>query len=218
MKLTDEQRIAEGWLLNWMGDFDVVVPANAFDVLRDRLAAHPVADAAEPDKNEDDPELGPCQTTCGFYVRGRPCACAASRRATKGEAKQNSWQALFDRIALELNCLPSSFVDGNEHVFAAIAKLRGNAPEPTVADAAVSPNGDCDAAQLTDWLMTDPQTGEKLRFAGPLEPDFLRFSRVKLEGKSGAVWTLSARLEEGYLTAEERLENIKRAAREAEND
>lgn len=75
-----------------------------------------------------------------------------------------------------------------------------------------------DVRQLAHWLLTDPQTGESLHFAGPLEPDFLRFSRVKLQGKSGAVWTLSARLEEGYLTAEERLANIKRAAQETEND
>lgn len=71
-----------------------------------------------------------------------------------------------------------------------------------------------DVTQLADWLLTDPMTGEQLFFAGPLEPDFLRFSRVKLQSKSGAVWTLSARLEEGYLTPSERLENIKRAARE----
>lgn len=73
-----------------------------------------------------------------------------------------------------------------------------------------------DAAQLADWLLTDPQTGERLHFAGPLEPDFLRFSRVRMQSKSGATWTLSARLEEGYLTAAERLENIKRATRESE--
>ncbi|HDR9153835.1 TPA: hypothetical protein QDB05_000255 [Burkholderia vietnamiensis] len=70
--------------------------------------------------------------------------------------------------------------------------------------------------QLADWLLTDPQTGDSLHFAGPLEPDFLRFSRIKMQSKSGAVWTLSARLEEGYFTAEERLANIKRAAQEAE--
>lgn len=75
-----------------------------------------------------------------------------------------------------------------------------------------------DSQQLADWLLTDPQTGEPLHFAGPLESDFLRFSRVKMQSKSGAVWTLSARLEEGYLTATERLENIKRAAREDAND
>ncbi|ARL57150.1 hypothetical protein [Burkholderia pseudomallei] len=42
-----------------------------------------------------------------------------------------------------------------------------------------------DVRQLAHWLLTDPQTGESLHFAGPLEPDFLRFSRVKLQGKSG---------------------------------
>jgi hypothetical protein len=39
MKLTDGQRLAEGYLLNWMGEFDVVVPTNAFKELRDKLAA-----------------------------------------------------------------------------------------------------------------------------------------------------------------------------------
>jgi len=35
----------------------------------------------QPDANERDPELGPCRDTCGFFVRGRPCTCAASRIA-----------------------------------------------------------------------------------------------------------------------------------------
>lgn len=39
-------------------------------------------------------------------------------------AESATWEGLFDRVALELNCLPSSFVSGNDHVFTAIAKLR----------------------------------------------------------------------------------------------
>lgn len=43
--------------------------------------------------------------------------------AQGADARITSWEALFDRVALALNCLPSSFVDGNDHVFSAIEKL-----------------------------------------------------------------------------------------------
>lgn len=66
--------------------------------------------------------------------------------------------------------------------------------------------------QLADWLLTDPQTGEPLHFAGPLERDLLGLTRVRMESKSGAVWTLTAGLREGYLTASERMQNIREAA------
>jgi hypothetical protein len=71
-----------------------------------------------------------------------------------------------------------------------------------------------DVKQLADWLLTDPQTGEPLHFAGPLERDFLRMSRVKMESKSGGVWTLTAGLKEGYLTAAERMSNLEQVAAE----
>jgi hypothetical protein len=71
-----------------------------------------------------------------------------------------------------------------------------------------------DAKQLADWLLTDPQTGAPLHFAGPLERDFLRMSRVKMESTSGDVWTLTAGLKEGYLTAAERMSNLERVAAE----
>jgi len=71
---------------------------------------------------------------------------------------------------------------------------------------------DRNAAQLCDWLLTDPQSGERLRFAGPLENDFMRLSRVRMESESGSIWTLTAKLEEGYLTASQRMANIKAAA------
>ena len=74
-----------------------------------------------------------------------------------------------------------------------------------------------DAAQLSQWLLTDPETGERLRFAGPLERDFLGLSRVRMESASGAVWTLIAGIKEGYLTASERMENIRLAAAEVPN-
>ncbi|WP_052391756.1 hypothetical protein [Paraburkholderia bannensis] len=71
-----------------------------------------------------------------------------------------------------------------------------------------------DAAQLTDWLLTDPQSGSKLRFAGPLERDLLGLSRVRMENERGEAWTLTAGLHEGYLTAAERMANIRAAAKE----
>jgi hypothetical protein len=57
-------------------------------------------------------------------------------------AAPNPWEALFDRVALELNCLPSSFADGNEHVFQAIEKLR-------TAPAAALEKGD---GRDAEWL------------------------------------------------------------------
>jgi len=74
-----------------------------------------------------------------------------------------------------------------------------------------------DAEQLSQWLLTDPETGERLRFSGPLESDFLGLSRVKMESASGAVWTLTAGIKEGYLTASERMGNIRRAAADSPN-
>jgi hypothetical protein len=71
-----------------------------------------------------------------------------------------------------------------------------------------------DTKQLADWLLIDPQTGEPLHFAGPLERDFLRMSRVKMESKSGDVWTLTAGLKEGYLTSAERMANLEKVAAE----
>lgn len=71
-----------------------------------------------------------------------------------------------------------------------------------------------DTKQLADWLLIDPQTGEPMHFAGPLERDFLRMSRVKMESKSGDVWTLTAGLKEGYLTSAERMANLEKVAAE----
>lgn len=69
-----------------------------------------------------------------------------------------------------------------------------------------------DAEQISSWLLTDPETGERLRFAGPLEKDFFGLSRVRMETASGSVWTLTAGLTEGYLSAAERMANIHLAA------
>ncbi|MDQ7981938.1 hypothetical protein QYH69_32460 [Paraburkholderia sp. SARCC-3016] len=68
-----------------------------------------------------------------------------------------------------------------------------------------------DKKQLADWLLVDPETGAKLTFAGPLERDFLGLSRVKMTSEDGAVWTLTAGLKEGYLTASERMANLRKA-------
>jgi hypothetical protein len=76
-----------------------------------------------------------CVNTCNFYNKNRPCECPAP------QSDATSWEALFDRVALELNCLPSSSVDGNEHVFHAIEKLRAAQPvEQTEKSAATARN------------------------------------------------------------------------------
>ncbi|KWD49699.1 hypothetical protein WL67_20895 [Burkholderia ubonensis] len=60
-----------------------------------------------------------------------PIGAVAEEAVTAGG---NPWEALFDRVALELNCLPSSFVNGNDHVFAAIAKLRSGTRVASLTD------------------------------------------------------------------------------------
>ena len=110
-----------------------------------------------------------CVNTCNFYNKNRPCECPAP------QSDATSWEALFDRVALELNCLPSSSVDGNEHVFQAIAKLRAAltaekvAAEPTnipfsayrlkVAEeccerlmSACTDSGCPDGVNMADWI------------------------------------------------------------------
>lgn len=66
-----------------------------------------------------------CVNTCNFYNKNRPCECPAP------QSDAAAWEAIFDRVALELNCLPSSSPDGNEHVFHAIAKLRAASTQAT---------------------------------------------------------------------------------------
>jgi hypothetical protein len=95
-------------------------------------------------------------------------------------------------------------------ILALIDRLERAEATPTPqADAAPSR----DVAQLADWLLIDPQTGKRLTFAGPLERDFLGMSRVKMASADGEnVWTLTAGLKEGYLTADERAANLSRIA------
>ncbi|MBR8083111.1 hypothetical protein KDX23_10180 [Burkholderia vietnamiensis] len=66
--------------------------------------------------------------------------------------------------------------------------------------------------QLADWLLTDPNEGNPLCFAGPPEPFVLGLSRVKMRSIAGDEWTLIAGLQEGWLTAEQRASNFWRIA------
>lgn len=102
----------------------------------------------------------------------------------------------------------------NESSDELICRLRDCAREIEAMRAA----SDASARQLIDWLLTDPETGSRLTFAGPLESDFLRMSRVKMASADGAIWTLTAGLREGYLTASERLANIRKAAAEDDTE
>lgn len=74
---------------------------------------------------EQDERAAHCVNTCNFYNKNRPCECPAP------QSDAAAWEAIFDRVALELNCLPSSSPDGNEHVFHAIAKLRAASTQST---------------------------------------------------------------------------------------
>jgi hypothetical protein len=49
------------------------------------------------------------------------------------------WQELFFKVALAANCLPSSFVDGNEHVFKAIEAARATADHSEQCALALDP-------------------------------------------------------------------------------
>ncbi|ABO57473.1 hypothetical protein LA345_00835 [Burkholderia vietnamiensis] len=67
--------------------------------------------------------------------------------------------------------------------------------------------------QLADWLLTEPNDGNPLCFAGPPEPTVLGLSRVKMRSIAGAEWTLIAGLQEGWLTAEQGAANFWRIAK-----
>ncbi|MDN7820478.1 hypothetical protein [Burkholderia vietnamiensis] len=67
--------------------------------------------------------------------------------------------------------------------------------------------------QLADWLLTDPNEGNPLCFAGPPEPFVLGLSRVKMRSIAGDEWTLIAGLQEGWLNAEQRASNFWRIAK-----
>jgi hypothetical protein len=67
--------------------------------------------------------------------------------------------------------------------------------------------------QLADWLLTEPNDGNPLCFAGAPERTFLGLSRVKMRSIAGDDWTLIAGLHEGWQTAEERATNFARIAK-----
>lgn len=64
-----------------------------------------------------------------------------------------------------------------------------------------------DLRQLAYWLLTSPESGYSLHFAGPLE-SLGSFSRVRLQDGDGKDWTLTARLAEGYKTQEQLAETF----------
>lgn len=81
-------------------------------------------------------------TPAGFDRRDglvRECekAVIAAARASLSEPPANPWQELFWSVAKELNCLPSTFVDANDHVIRK-ARALAAAPPPTQAPAVPS--------------------------------------------------------------------------------
>ncbi|WP_250501935.1 hypothetical protein [Caballeronia sp. AZ7_KS35] len=74
-----------------------------------------------------------------------------------------------------------------------------------------------DEKQLIEWLLRDPNTNERLEFAGPPEPQgFL--TRVKMRSIEGDEWTLVAGFREGWLTPQERLANLRKAMAEEKEE
>lgn len=83
----------------------------------------PVADAA-PQASE-----AVCSCPTGDGSLRHPCAVHPpgdkdGGDCAKGAGDAKAWIDLFWSVAKELNCLPSSFVDGNEHVLRAARKAR----------------------------------------------------------------------------------------------
>ncbi|WP_175994835.1 hypothetical protein [Burkholderia vietnamiensis] len=94
------------------------------------------------------------------------------------------------------------------------AAVEQPAPSPADERAAKKPDAMTKAVkQLADWLLTDPNEGNPLCFAGPPEPFVLGLSRVKMRSIAGDEWTLIAGLQEGWLTAEQRASNFWRIAK-----
>jgi hypothetical protein len=76
-------------------------------------------------------------------------------------AASTTWEALFDRVALELNCLPSSSVEVNDHVFQAIETLRAASPQAT--------DQRCYAPGCHQWDGTDSCTCQKATATQPAQ-------------------------------------------------
>lgn len=103
---------------------------------------------------EQDERAAHCVNTCNFYNKNRPCECPAP------QSDAAAWEAIFDRVALELNCLPSSSPDGNEHVFHAIAKLRAASTQSTATQPV-----------QTERALTADELAEFERTVGDFEDD-----------------------------------------------
>lgn len=66
-----------------------------------------------------------------WLEQNAPHRLKATPSKQEAPAGANPWQELFWEVAKELNCLPSSFVDANEHVIRAarkLAALRASSP------------------------------------------------------------------------------------------
>ena len=70
-----------------------------------------------------------------------------------------------------------------------------------------------DERQLVNWLLTDPLSGEPMFFASLPEIEG-SWTRVRLRSKNGSDWTLTVKLSEGWLTADERKTNLMKAIQE----
>jgi len=79
------------------------------------------------------------------------------------------------------------------------------APQP--AEPATKRSLTQDEIQLANWLLRDPTNGERLVFASaPVNEG--SFSHVRMRSESGEDWTLTVRLKQGWLTAEQRAANF----------
>lgn len=104
--------------------------------------------------------------------------------AASGAGVLAGWQALFDQVALALNCLPSSFLDGNDHVIKAAAMLAaaptpGRAPHASTAGEYLSAGQERGVNYLMDAVQHYADTKDestKARIRRMLEDDAAKLS------------------------------------------
>ncbi|MBY4674519.1 hypothetical protein K6W12_28250 [Burkholderia multivorans] len=154
---------------------------------------------------------------CGEKTAAAPIPqlCGSCGNYVAIEADHEEWCSYlgWKKRALEAEALNRKFmksVNGPMHMGEPVIP----APSPADERATKEPDAMTKAVkQLADWLLTEPNEGNPLCFAGAPEPFVLGLSRVKMRSVAGDEWTLIAGLQEGWLTAEQRAANFWRIAK-----
>ena len=105
-------------------------------------------------------QLNACVATLQSYYKADAAQPPQDERGQ--DAAENPWRDLFWSVARALNCLPSTFVDGNAHVYKQAEKYAALAasapaqqatpPQPVAAEVATAPKLLLErAAQMCEW-------------------------------------------------------------------